>query len=79
MNEHHEKDEEKLVELISDIIEKDRERLVKIVKKTIDEELIIPPSKHHLRKWVEPFRASFPLPKTISRESISIIISCTEK
>ena len=53
MNEQQQKDEQKLVELISDIIEKDRERLVKIVKKTIDEELIIPPSKDHLRKKVE--------------------------
>jgi hypothetical protein len=53
MNEYQDKDEEKLVELISDIIEKDRERLVKILKKTIDEELIIPPSKDHLRKRVE--------------------------
>lgn len=53
MNEHQEKDEKKLVQLISDIIEKDHERLVNIVKKTIDEELIIPPSKDYLRKWVE--------------------------
>ncbi len=53
MDEQQQKDEQKLIELIPDIIEKDRERLVKIVKKTIDEELIIPPSKDHLRKWVE--------------------------
>ena len=54
MNEHGEKYETKeLAEVISDIIEKDREKLTNLVKKTIEDELIIPPAKSKLRLLVE--------------------------
>jgi hypothetical protein len=53
MNAYNNNYETNLTEKISEIIEKNRDELVNLVKKTIEEELIIPPAKSNLRLLVE--------------------------